>query len=135
MAIVGGKFLRFSRNYTSPISQSDALGYVQEFSAWRNGLPEEFSTNRVSSWTSDNVWILFLLAFSYRLECLFYRTAREHFRKSNDAEGVTWCKKQLTGCVFELDTLIGRAIEHDLVKYAPASLYVYNSPTSFEMDG
>ena len=117
----GSKFLRFSRS-KSPISQLEAHQFSDEFSAWRRMLPEDFSTNRVSSWTSDNVWILFLLALSYRLECLFYRRVREDHRESGGSGEIAWFKKQLAACTFELDTLMSRAIEHDVVKFAPASL-------------
>lgn len=76
----------------------------------------------MSIWTSENVWILFLLSLSYRLECFFYRRVRKDLSASLDTEGLLWCNKQLAASVFELDTLMSRAIEHDVVKYAPASM-------------
>jgi hypothetical protein len=118
----GGKFLRFARDPGSPITRTSAHEYAEEFASWRKSLPDEFSITRISTWSSDNVWIVFLLAMSYRLECLFYRIAREHFKLNYDGETLNWCQQQLIESVFELDTLINRAIVHDVVKYMPASL-------------
>jgi hypothetical protein len=103
-------------------SRTTAHEFAEEISAWRRLLPDDLLPNRVGSWDSTNVWILILLAFSYRLECIFYRTVREHFRQSSKTEYLSWCKQQLVSCVFELDTVMNRLIVHDLVDYAPSSL-------------
>jgi hypothetical protein len=61
---------------------------------------------------------------SYRLECVFYRTVREHSRGFDDQEAISWCKQHMLGAIFELDTLLNRAVVYDLVKFTPSSLYV-----------
>jgi hypothetical protein len=120
--VTGAEFLKLARNPKTSLSRSVAEAYAEEFCSWRTKMPEELFPDRTRSWSSQNVWILFLASMSYRLECLFYRTARQHFSQSNDLASVAWCKQQLVGCVFELDILVSRAIVHNLVKYMPASL-------------
>jgi hypothetical protein len=116
--------LRLSRNSKCLASQEATREFANSILDWRCSLPEDLLPSRVTVWSSDNVWILILLAMSYRLECVFYRTVREHSRGSDDQEAVTWYKQQLLSSIFELDTLLNRAVVHELVQFAPSSLYV-----------
>ena len=68
------------------------------------------------------MWVVIIQAMSYRLECMFHRTLREQLQKSADQDAIRWCNEQLHKSIFELDTLLNRAIVHDLVQFAPSSL-------------
>ena len=122
------KFLTLTRCSHSSLTLSNVHAFADEITTWRRMLPEELLSERVQSWSSANVWIIILLSLGYRLDCVFYRTARDHFSQSGDRDTVAWCKQQLARCVFELDTLINRAIVHNLVRLAPASMYGLSLP-------
>lgn len=122
LALLGAKFLRHSRTISCRWTSSSIVTYAEEITTWRRQLPEDLSPARVQSWSRDNVWIIVLLALSYRLECVFYRHAREVMQQEGDKSTVSWCRQQLWGCVFELDTLMNRAVMHDLIQYCPSSL-------------
>lgn len=122
LALLGAKFLRHSRTISYRWTSSSVMTYADEIATWRRRLPEDLSQSRVQFWSRDNVWIIVLLALSYRLECVFYRHAREVMHQEGDESTVSWCRQQLWGCVFELDTLMNRAVMHDLIRYCPSSL-------------
>lgn len=69
------------------------------------------------------MWILLLLAMSYRMECIFYRTLRKRYRDINLTR-CEWATQRLWSSMFELGTVIGRAMAHDIVDILPLSLYV-----------
>ncbi len=117
----GAKFLQLFRPTGPPASISTAYELAEAISRWRGSIPEELLIDRVTTWTSGNVWIIVLLAMSYRLECVFYRLVRER-AKGVDADALAWSKQRLLASIFELDTLMKRAIVHDLVHLCPPSL-------------
>lgn len=58
----------------------------------------------------------------YRLECSFYRTFRQRTMGIYE-ESAVWANERLRRCIFELDTVLKRAIVNDVARYCPPSLY------------
>ncbi|KAK5400806.1 hypothetical protein LTR06_011227 [Exophiala xenobiotica] len=131
LAALSAEFLRIARHKKIA---GGGLSTITEFpdavAHWRRSLPKELLPtedtllSRVTLKPTSNVWMIVLLAMSFRLECLYYRTARDQLRPLNNSEAIDWCTKQLFESTFELDTLLNRAVVHDLVQYAPSSLIV-----------
>lgn len=117
----GAKFLRLFKSSGIHSSLSTVYELAEAISSWRSSLPEDLLIDRVTRWSSANVWIIVLLALSYRLECLLYRWVREQTR-GLDEDAFAWSKQQLLSSIFELDTLMKRAIVHGLIKLCPPSL-------------
>lgn len=120
--MVGVRFLELCEG--KPVSPGIARDLADTLVDWRESLPEELLITRIAEWTTGNVWIIFLLAMGFRLECLVYRTVRHHM-KGLDFEAVRWSSQRLMAGMFELDTLLRRAMVHDVIKYCPPSLYVF----------
>lgn len=118
--MLGMRFLDIFRVGAPPPSMNTAREFVETLSTWRGSLPDDLLLNRVVQWTSANVWILFLWAMSYRLEGSFYRMLRQQKRTSNDVN--VWAARQFPCCIFELDTLLRRAVVHEVAQYCPPSL-------------
>ncbi|KAH8817146.1 hypothetical protein F5884DRAFT_778551 [Xylogone sp. PMI_703] len=121
LASIGAQFIAMYQSPKSFPIRGSEKDLADKFSVWRQSLPEEFRAERVPSWSSHNMWILLLLAMSYRLECIFYRTLQKRY-KTNNATLYDWAVKRLWSCMFELDTIIGRAVMHDdLIDSLPMS--------------
>lgn len=90
-------------------------------SLWRASLPVELRADGVTHWDESNVWITVILTFSFRLECLFYRTLHRRVDIANSAD-VTWIKQRLTGAMFDLSTVLRRAMAHEVLQLAPPSM-------------
>jgi hypothetical protein len=75
----------------------------------------------VQEWSASNIWILVLMAMSYRLECVFYRALRERYRTSAD-ESVHRAARRQQSAMFELDTIIDRFVLHNVARFCPLSL-------------
>lgn len=120
--MLGAQYLRLARTSAAQIPLPAAHTFADSMSTWRHDLPNDLLVDRVKHWNSKNVWVIILQAMSYRLECIFYRTLREHLRKLGDEDSLRWCNQQLFNSIFELDILMNRAVVHDLVQYAPSSL-------------
>lgn len=69
----------------------------------------------------DNIFPMILAATSCRFECILYRAV---LKKSRDEEKTTtaWVAQRLQTAMFELDTLVGRAITDGMVKMLPLTL-------------
>lgn len=106
---------------SSSIPLAAAYSLADAIKLWRNSLPESLNISQISNWSSDNVWAIFLLAMAYRLECVLFRTIRRQYR-GVDEEAVEWSRKRLLSSMFELDTLLRRAMVHDVIQYCPPSL-------------
>ena len=90
-------------------------------SDWRNELPQALRLDYLTHWDASNVWSPAILAFSYRLECLFYRTVCR--RLESDGVGDTdRLRQRLLGAMFELNTILRRAMVHGVICAGPPSL-------------
>ncbi len=95
----------------------------EAFTLWRRSLPNDIRMETVAQWTEDNVWILLLFAFSYRMECMFYRTLHKRYQGKDESLD-NWAKQGLWSAMFQLDAVIGRVATHGVLKLLPLSLYV-----------
>lgn len=75
----------------------------------------------VREWSVGNVWVLVLMAMSYRLECIFYRAMRKLPWSLDESTRNQLAKKQQS-VMFELDTVTDRVALHDLTPFCPLSL-------------
>ena len=77
----------------------------------------------IQEWTSSRIWVLVLMAMSYHLECIFYRTLRERSRERAGTDSLMdpWAQKQ-QHAMFELDTIIRRVVLAKVAKFCPLSV-------------
>lgn len=74
----------------------------------------------VRDWENEGIWVLVLMAWCYRLECMLYRTPRKAYvADSNERERMT---EILHRAIFELDTIVRRAVTHCMGRLLPMSL-------------
>lgn len=102
----------------SDADRVDGEAMAHEFHAWRSQLRE--ATN-ADNQLVDSPYLTSLLAASYRLECILYRTLKLCW-KTGDAARHDWARARLRSSMFELDTLFGRALANDQLKNLPMSL-------------
>ncbi|EXJ91718.1 hypothetical protein A1O3_00268 [Capronia epimyces CBS 606.96] len=138
LAVIGAQFLSLFRFSSTPVTAAAAYELAEAISHWRSSLPAELSVDMVVRWSKENVWILVLAAMSYRLECVFYREVKKQLRTvtmdgvnaDTDADtnaNLDWASQRLYSSVFELDTVIGRVLTHNLGQFCPASIVICTS--------
>ncbi|KAH6972390.1 fungal-specific transcription factor domain-containing protein [Ilyonectria sp. MPI-CAGE-AT-0026] len=121
---LGARCLRLLRT-AEKISSMDQIQDVGEaIASWRRNLPPELRMEEVSDWDGSNVWIIVILTFSFRLECLFYRTLRRRAKGLSPAD-MARVNQRLQGAMFELSTLLRRAMTYDVLQAGPPSMYVF----------
>lgn len=96
----------------------------EAIASWRRNLPPELRMEDVSDWDGSNVWIIVILTFSFRLECLFYRTLRRRAKGLSPSD-ITRVNQRLQGAMFELSTLLRRAMTYDVLQAGLPSMYVF----------
>lgn len=89
---------------------------------WRHALPPSLRLEGVSHWNDVNVWITVILTFSFRLECIFYRILRRRLSENGITTDVAWVDQRLQSSIFELSTLLRRAMTHDVLLAGPPSM-------------
>ncbi|KAF0319406.1 fungal specific transcription factor domain-containing protein [Colletotrichum asianum] len=95
----------------------DGEAMAREFHAWRSQLREATGADNQ---LLDSPYLTSLLAASYRLECILYRTLKLCW-KSGDVARHDWARARLRSSMFELDTLFGRALANDQLRNLPMS--------------
>ncbi|CAG9981290.1 unnamed protein product [Clonostachys byssicola] len=83
------------------------------FSSWRKAMPHILSIDEHPSTPGQNRLPITLIAASYRFECILYHVLQRKCHKSK-GDAYTWCRDRLRRSIFQLDTLIGRAITDGL---------------------
>ncbi|PPJ59588.1 hypothetical protein CBER1_01172 [Cercospora berteroae] len=86
---------------------------------WRLALPRELRVESVKSWKQEGIWVLVLMAWCYRMECMFYRALRKP-RRPIAPEWATMTER-LHASIFELYTVVRRAITHQVCSLVPMS--------------
>jgi hypothetical protein len=89
---------------------------------WKAGLPLEMHVDTVQDWSVTNVWILVLLAISFRMQAVFYRALRGYYRALADTAGMEVAFQRQKHVMFELGTIIRRVSVHNLGRLCPLSL-------------
>ena len=97
---------------------------ADQFVSWRSSLPDIVRIQQYPDDVRDNILPMILAATSCRFECILYRAV---LKKSRDEERIStaWLAQRLQTSMFELDTLVGRAITDGMVKMLPLTLYDY----------
>lgn len=93
-----------------------------KISAWRKQLPAEMQLGTLQEWSSENIWILVLLAMGYRLEAVFCRASKEVYKALEDSRAVQRTSQRQESAMFELSTIIQRASMHEVLHLCPLSL-------------
>jgi hypothetical protein len=95
--------------------------------SWRASLPEVLQLRSTQLGTRDDeIWPSILLATSYRLECILYRTlCKQQQRADSSPAEYTTMKQRLHAAMFELDTVIGRVTAYGMLPCVNLSLYVF----------
>lgn len=76
----------------------------------------------LQEWSSDNIWVLVLLAMGFRLEAIFCRAVKEYHRTKNDSSAMQRTSQRQENAMFELSTIIQRASMHQVLHLCPLSL-------------
>lgn len=96
-----------------------------QFSSWRNHLPDLLQIQEVSPQCYQKLLPITLIAASYRVECILYHALKKKYHGQNN-DSHAWAKEKLRHTMFELDSLIGRAITLGLSGQYSQTMYVYN---------
>ncbi|KAH0424929.1 hypothetical protein CcaCcLH18_11249 [Colletotrichum camelliae] len=95
----------------------DGQNMAREFHAWRSQLQEATNADHQ---LVDSPYLTSLLAASYRLECILYRTLKFCW-KTGDVTRHEWARARLRSSMFELNTLFGRTLANDQLRNLPMS--------------
>ncbi|PYH81921.1 hypothetical protein BO82DRAFT_432278 [Aspergillus uvarum CBS 121591] len=126
LALLGARFLNLLGPNRPTPAIAEAQAFIHALTAWRTSFPEDLLLDRVTHWDETSAWVLFLGSMGYRLECSFYRTLRQRARTlvNKSLELATWASDRLRRCIFELDTVLKRAIVNDVARFCPPSLII-----------
>lgn len=83
-------------------------------------LPRSIQLESVRDWKNEGVWILVLMAWCYRLECMIYRSASKNY-PLGDIEHDRMADS-LHRAIFELDAVVRRAVTYRVGQFLPMSL-------------
>jgi hypothetical protein len=118
----GGQFIEtFRKPGKEPLPQ-DIEHLENAISAWRREVPVEMHLDSIQEWSSSNIWILVLLAMSFRLQAVFYRAVREYHHSKGDTAAMQKAARKQENAMFELGTIIQRVSMHGLACLCPLSL-------------
>lgn len=124
MKILGSIFIRDFKTPAKTPSQDEIDQLSNQITTWRKQLPVEIIRALQDEWTSDNVLVLVLLAMGYRLEAVFCRAAKGHYRSRKDSGSTKRMAQRQENAMFELSTVIQRASMHEVLHLCPLSLLV-----------
>lgn len=89
--------------------------------AWRCDLPPKLRADIASHWSDSHVWVTVIHAFSFRLECLFYRTLRRRVDMVDPAD-VAYVNQRLQSAIFELSSVLRRVMAYEVLLSGPPSM-------------
>ncbi|KAF9781426.1 hypothetical protein IL306_014045 [Fusarium sp. DS 682] len=120
-------------------STSEIKGLEDDIMGWKNKLDPGISLLAFQEWSVANVWVLVLLAISFRLEAVFYRALRELHRRASDHTSMQRVAQRQENAMFELSAIIQRASINNVIGLCPLSLNCpgskYNSKEENGLDG
>lgn len=117
----GARCLRLLRQADMTPSMEQVRSVGDAIIAWRRALPNELRADTASPWSDTDVWVAVIHAFSYRLECLFYRTLLRHVDKASPTD-IGLVNQRLLNAMFELSTVLRRAMTHEVLLSGPPAL-------------
>ncbi|KAL7904708.1 hypothetical protein GGI35DRAFT_192606 [Trichoderma velutinum] len=100
----------------------ETLDLIQsELHLWRSSLPESLTaSHRPSQIRSDSIWHMVLMTSSYRYESMLCRILRKE-AEGRDLELQRKSAQAVRTAIYELDTIIGRAMAYDMLSMLPMS--------------
>ncbi|CAH0025069.1 unnamed protein product [Clonostachys rhizophaga] len=112
LTLVGEECLSIVKS-RQDFTDSQEVEISTRFSLWRKAIPHVLSIDEYPSAPGQNRLPITLMAASYRFECILYHVLQRKWQKSNN-DVSPWCRDRLRRSIFQLDTLIGRAITDGL---------------------
>lgn len=100
---------------------------LESTAQWPASLPNELRMDSISRWDGDSMWVIVMMVWYHRMECLIFRFLVKTYRTAND-ERENWATEQLQNALFQLDTSIKRAVMYNMERHLPMSMCVYFSP-------
>ncbi|KAH7125996.1 fungal-specific transcription factor domain-containing protein [Dactylonectria macrodidyma] len=123
LAKLGARCVWLIRATDGAPSIDEARKLSEDITLWRRELPSELRMENTWELDEHNIWIIVILTFSYRLECLFYRKLRQR-ANGTGSDGLVWVNQRLVGAIFELSTLVRRAMAHNILTAGPPAMIV-----------
>ncbi|KAH7064054.1 fungal-specific transcription factor domain-containing protein [Paraphoma chrysanthemicola] len=101
------------------IDRTQALDLLESIFEWRLALPRSLRMESIRQWEDEGIWVLTLMAWCYRLECVTCRSLRKAcVAEPSELERFT---DLLHKAVFELDAIVRRAVTHRVGQLLPMS--------------
>ncbi|CAH0050937.1 unnamed protein product [Clonostachys solani] len=123
LAKLGAECLRLSLTTDVAPSMSRVREIGQAIVDWRVSLPAGLRAEGSLYGNQTDIWQSVILIFGFRLECLFYRTVRR-FSSSFSSSDREWVSQRLLGAMFDLSTVLRRAMALDILSAGPPALIV-----------
>ncbi|EXJ74998.1 uncharacterized protein A1O5_01694 [Cladophialophora psammophila CBS 110553] len=121
LSIISGLFIRDFKTPNKIPSAEEIAHVSNEICSWRKQLPPEMQIGTFQEWSSDNIWVLVLFAMGFRLEAVFCRAVKDHYRTQNDPASMQRVAQRQESAMFELSTIIQRASMHEVLHLCPLS--------------
>lgn len=122
MTRVGKRFLQYFKTPGRVPSASEIQDLENDILGWKNKLDPGISLLSFQEWSVANVLVLVLLAISFRLEAVFYRTLRDIYRRNGDSASMQQVTQRQENAMFELSAIMQRASINDVIGLCPLSL-------------
>ncbi|KAK6365164.1 hypothetical protein LTS17_011396 [Exophiala oligosperma] len=122
LSVISAKFIQTFRTAGVTPSQDACTRVEDALMDWRWSLPNELHLEVVRKWTTENMWIMLLKVFSYRLECLLYRALRQRYKACNEEDKAAEAARKQQNALFEVDTVIQRVFQNGIANWFPLSL-------------
>ncbi|KAJ9637388.1 hypothetical protein H2204_004812 [Knufia peltigerae] len=121
VSIISGLFIREFKAPNTTFSQDEIDRMNNQIISWRKQLPVEITHALQDEWSSDKVLVLVLLAMGYRLEAVFCRAVKDHYRTTGDLTSMHRMGQRQETSMFELSSMIQRASLHEVLHLCPLS--------------
>ncbi|QGI85672.1 hypothetical protein CEK25_012401 [Fusarium fujikuroi] len=115
------RFLQYFKTPGRVPSASKIQGLEDDILGWKNKLDPGISLLSFQEWSVANVLVLVLLAISFRLEAVFYRTLRDIHRRNGDSASMQQVTQRQENAMFELSAIMQRASINDVIGLCPLS--------------
>ncbi|KAL2834151.1 hypothetical protein BJY01DRAFT_253104 [Aspergillus pseudoustus] len=121
LSVLSGLFLHEFKTPGKPPSTAQINALSDKITSWRLNLPPIMLVGTLSELSSDNILVLVLLAFGFRLEAVLYRSAKQYYQSQNDLTSIRKVAQRQEWAMFELSTIIQRASVHEVLHLCPLS--------------
>ncbi|KAG4281967.1 hypothetical protein FPRO06_10871 [Fusarium proliferatum] len=121
LSLISKRFLQYFKTPGRVPSASEIQDLENDILGWKNKLDPGISLLSFQEWSVANVLVLVLLAISFRLEAVFYRTLRDIYRRNGDSASMQQVTQRQENAMFELSAIMQRASINDVIGLCPLS--------------